>query len=100
VTYTPAPSAYSSTPAQWADDWLTPDEARALRATESLAKLRPAHSAPATRNPLSGRPVPRQSTLSQIIQRTCQTIAYSAIGLSIVGLWYIASMISWALSAH
>lgn len=88
---------YTQTPAQWADDWLTPDEARAQRAAEGST---PSHSVPAPRNPQSIHHTPAQSKLSRIVQRVCQAIAYATIALCIVGLWYIGCIISWVLSAH
>lgn len=100
MTVAHSPSTYTTTPAQWADDWLTPDEARALRAEDRAAAL----SRPAPAKPLSALHAPAahrsRSKLSQVVQRIAQGIAYALIAASIVGLWYIGCLISWALSAH
>lgn len=100
MTLDHAPTAYTH-PAQWADDWLTPTERRALRATESTpASYTPQRAQNALSQAHSAAPTPQRSTLSRIVQRIAQAVAYSAIALCIVGLWYIGCQISWILSAH
>lgn len=92
-------ATHYATPAQWADDWLTPTERKALRAIEASPWP---HTRRAPGNTLSVQPraIPTRSKLSRVVQRACQTIAWSLIGLAIVGLSYIACCMAWALSAR
>lgn len=83
MTLDHAPSAYTH-PAQWADDWLTPTERRALRAIESA--------------PASYTPMRAQKSLSEaysarqkrIRARRIQTVARVVTYLTIATLFVVA----------
>lgn len=79
MTLNHAPSAYSA-PVQWAADWLTPDEARGLRATERMEALRPRHTAPAPAKALHASHSDRQKRIrARRLQAAARVVTYLAI---------------------
>lgn len=100
MTLDHAPSAYG-TPVQWAADWLTPDEARGLRATERMEALRPRHTAPAPRKALHASHSARQKRIrARRVQLLAQTVTYLAIATLFVVACGFAIRVAVALYGH
>lgn len=80
--------------ATWPDSWLTADEARAVRATETLESRPPMQ--PANR----AQSVPRPGlSLARVVQRLAQTLAYSILACITVGIAYGMIVLFWAIGS-